>query len=79
MKVRGITGYTDPVGVAADWQGKGVGKAILAAGVDCLHKTGSEASTPGNQFREYWYAKGGKAVGFRLTAEKVWLHLSFPE
>jgi RimJ/RimL family protein N-acetyltransferase len=71
-----ITGYTDPVGVAADWAGKGIGKVVLAAGVECLQKRGVKHVHLGTSSDNIGMQKVAEAVGFMLTAEKSWLHLS---
>lgn len=71
-----VTGYTDPVGVLPAWHRKGIGKCILAAGVEILANRGIQSITLGTSSENTGMQKLAEAIGFNLTEEKIWLHLA---
>jgi len=67
-----LIGYTDPVGVHPAYQGRGLGKAILLAGLHALQQRGVHTAHLGTSSENRAMQRLAEAVGFRLVAEKLW-------
>ena len=70
------TGYTDPVGVRQEFQGQGLGKAILAAGLRELQRRGARRATLGTSSENPIMQRLAEALGFALVSERLWFSRS---
>lgn len=65
-------GYTDPIGTHARHQGKGLGKAMLCAGLKALKNAGAETASLGTSSDNLPMQKLAEALGFERVSEKLW-------
>lgn len=65
-------GYTDPIGTHPDYQRRGVGKAIVSAGMRMLRERGATAVFFGTSSENGAMQGLGKSLGFECVAEKLW-------
>ena len=65
-------GYTDPIGTHPDYQGRGLGKAIVSAGMRMLKEKGAMAVFFGTSSENVAMQGLGKSLGFECVAEKLW-------
>lgn len=65
-------GYTDPIGVHPDHQRKGLGAAIVSAGMRKLGELGVTRVELGTSSENIAMQRLAEKLGFRLTAEKLW-------
>lgn len=66
------TGYTDPVGTHPRWQGMGLGRAILTAGLGMLKERGAHRAELGTSSGNLAMQGLAESLGFQLVEEKVW-------
>jgi ribosomal protein S18 acetylase RimI-like enzyme len=71
-----LVGYTDPVGVDSRYHRRGLGRAVLTAGVRALSERGVACIRLGTSSENISMQELAKAVGYILTDEKIWLHYS---
>lgn len=71
-------GYTDPIVVRDDLKGRGLGKAILCAGISGLISLGMKQIRLGTSSENTAMQRLAEAVGFREISRKVWLNLQDP-
>lgn len=65
-------GYTDPVAVHPDFQGRGLAVALLLAGLARLKQAGVHAVELGTSSQNTAMAGAARKAGFTLVMEKVW-------
>jgi ribosomal protein S18 acetylase RimI-like enzyme len=65
-------GYTDPIGTHARHQGKGLGRALLSAGLQALQAAGAVRAELGTSSENQAMVKLASALGFELASEKLW-------
>jgi ribosomal protein S18 acetylase RimI-like enzyme len=65
-------GWTDPIGVHPDFQGKGLGKAILLYGLKKLKERGIKLAKLGTRSDNYAMLALAKSAGFREDYRRVW-------
>lgn len=68
----GFEGYLDPVGTHPNHRHKGLGAAMMTAGLEDLKQLGVKKVTYGTSSKNTAMQKLGQAVGFELTGESVW-------
>jgi ribosomal protein S18 acetylase RimI-like enzyme len=71
-------GYTDPIGTHVRHQGKGLGKAMLSAGLRALQAAGAESAGLGTSSENIRMQKLAEALGFTLVSEKLWFSKEIP-
>jgi mycothiol synthase len=70
--IRRESGYTDPIGVDPDYQGQGLGKAVLLAGLKALKDRGIDCAKLGTSSENISMQRLAETAGFRITSEKLW-------
>lgn len=65
-------GYTDPIGVHPRYQGQGLGKAILAAGLSALRNRQLERAKLGTSSENISMQRLAQALGFQMVSEQLW-------
>jgi ribosomal protein S18 acetylase RimI-like enzyme len=65
-------GYTDPIGVHERFQRRGLGKAILSAGLQALKSRGARTAILGTSSENAAMQGLAEASGFSLVSEKLW-------
>jgi mycothiol synthase len=65
-------GYTDPVGVDPRFQGQGLGKAILSAGLHALQNRQLGCAKLGTSSENISMQRLAEALGFRVVSEQIW-------
>lgn len=65
-------GWTDPLGVRPIWQGRGLGRAILAAGLAALRDRGAWEARLGTSSGNLPMQRLAESLGFRLASENLW-------
>lgn len=65
-------GYTDPIGVHPDHQRKGLGTAIVSAGIRKLRELGATRVELGTSSENIAMQKLAEKLGFELVSEKLW-------
>ena len=68
----GKVGYTDPIGVHHGFQGRGLGKAVLLAGLKILKDRGIDRAKLGTSSENISMQRLAESAGFRIVSEKVW-------
>jgi mycothiol synthase len=67
-----LTGYTDPIGVDSGYQGRGLGKAVLIAGLQALKSRGMEWAKLGTSSQNTAMQRLAESVGFQVVSQKLW-------
>ncbi len=70
------TGWPDPIGVRAGYQGMGLGKAVLSAALHGLQRRGLKQACLGTSSENRRMQYLAESLGFRLIAEKIWFSKS---
>ncbi len=65
-------GYTDPIGTHPRHQRRGLGKAVVTAGLQALKSSGAKTVRLGTSSENRAMQRLAESLGFRLTAEKLW-------
>lgn len=65
-------GYTDPIGTNPRHQRRGLGKAVVTAGLQALKSSGAKTVRLGTSSENRAMQRLAESLGFRLTAEKLW-------
>jgi len=65
-------GYTDPIGVDPGYQGRGLGKAVLIAGLQALKNRGMEVANLATSSQNIPMQKLAESAGFLVVSEKMW-------
>lgn len=65
-------GYTDPVGTHPRYQRRGLGKAVVTAGLLALRSRGAKMVRLGTSSENRPMQRLAESLGFRLYAEKLW-------
>ena len=68
----GKVGYTDPIGVHQGFQGQGLGKAVLLAGLKILKDRGIDRAKLGTSSENISMQRLAEAASFRIVSEKIW-------
>ncbi len=68
----GQVGYTDPIGAHARYQRRGLGKAMVAAGLCALQARGATSAEVGTSSENVAMQRLAEAMGFRLVSESLW-------
>ncbi len=66
------SGHTDPIGVDPQFQGHGLGKTVLIAGLKALRDRGVECARLGTSSENIAMQHLAESAGFRLTCEIFW-------
>ncbi len=66
------TGYTDPIGTHPRWQRRGLGKALVTAGLMMLKERGARSAVLGTSSENLSMQRLAEALGFVLVEEKIW-------
>jgi len=70
------TGFTDPIGVHRDYQKRGLGKAILGAGLLSLQQRGATTAKLGTSSHNLPMQRLAESLGFTCVSEKLWFSRS---
>jgi ribosomal protein S18 acetylase RimI-like enzyme len=65
-------GYTDPIGVHADFQKKGLARALLLTGLRLLRERAVDYAVLGTSSENAAMQAVAQSVGFRVECSKVW-------
>ncbi|HMB22333.1 MAG: GNAT family N-acetyltransferase [Chloroflexota bacterium] len=65
-------GYTDPVATHPDYQGMGLGRALLSRGMQLLRERGMLSARFGTSGDNLAMQKTGASVGFKVEHKKIW-------
>ena len=65
-------GYTDPIGVHAAYQGRGLGKAVVSAGLRLLRQRGAKRAELGTSSENLPMQRLAESLGFAVVSESVW-------
>lgn len=65
-------GYTDPVATYPQYQGRGLAKALLLAGLRLLRERGVDTAIMGTSSENEKMQRAAQAVGFRVESATVW-------
>lgn len=65
-------GYTDPVATHPRYQGMGLGRALLARGMQLLKERGMVSAQFGTRGDNLAMQKTGESVGFKVEYKKIW-------
>lgn len=65
-------GYTDPVATHPRYQGMGLGRALLARGMQLLRERGMLSAQFGTRGDNLAMQKTGESVGFKVEHKKIW-------
>lgn len=68
----GEVGYTDPIGVHPGYQGRGLGKAVVGAGLRLLRERGVKRVEVGTSSQNQAMQRLAGSMGFGLVSESVW-------
>jgi ribosomal protein S18 acetylase RimI-like enzyme len=68
-----LVGYTDPIAVDPDYQGMGLGKAILSHSINQLVERGADAVELGTSSENLPMQRLAESVGYQRIEEKIWL------
>ena len=66
------SGHTDPIGVDPQFQGHGLGRTVLIAGLKALRDRGVERAKLGTSSENIAMQRLAESVGFRITSEIFW-------
>ena len=67
-----LVGYTDPIGVHAAYQGRGLGKAVVSAGLRLLRQRGAKRAELGTSSENLPMQRLAESLGFAVVSESVW-------
>jgi ribosomal protein S18 acetylase RimI-like enzyme len=67
-----ITGFTDPLGTHPQYQKRGLGKAIVTAGLDRLRKRGAAIVGLSTSSKNLAMQRLAEALDFTCVSEKLW-------
>jgi mycothiol synthase len=65
-------GYTDPIGTHARYQRRGLGKAVVTAGLRALQERGAETARLTTSSENVAMQRLAEAMGFRMVWESLW-------
>ncbi|MBN1373480.1 MAG: GNAT family N-acetyltransferase [Anaerolineaceae bacterium] len=65
-------GYTDPIGVHAAYQGRGLGKAVVSDGLRLLRQRGAKRAELGTSSENLPMQRLAESLGFAVVSESVW-------
>ncbi len=65
-------GYTDPIGVHPDYQGRGLGKAVVSAGLRLLRERGVKRVEVGTSSQNHPMQRLAESLGFAVVSESIW-------
>ncbi len=65
-------GYTDPIGTHPRFQRRGLGKAVVTAGLRALKSRGAKTVRLGTSSENQAMQRLAESLGFALIAEKLW-------
>ena len=65
-------GFTDPIGTHRQYQGRGLGKALVSAGLLALQSAGAQVAELGTSSENIGMQKLASALGFECVSEKMW-------
>jgi mycothiol synthase len=65
-------GYTDPIGTHPSYQRRGLGKAIVTAGLRALQKRGARLARLGTSSENVAMQRLAEGLGFEVVGERVW-------
>ena len=68
----GKIGFTDPIGTHQRYQGRGLGKALVSAGLLALQSAGAQVAELGTSSENIGMQKLASALGFECVSEKMW-------
>ena len=71
-------GYTDPVGTHPRYQRRGLGKAMVSAGLRALRDRGARTAEVGTGSENLPMQRLAAATGFSLVSESVWFSRTVP-
>ncbi|MBN2119356.1 MAG: GNAT family N-acetyltransferase [Anaerolineales bacterium] len=66
-------GFTDPVATHPRYQGMGLGRALLARGMQLLKEHGAQSAQFGTRDDNLAMQKAGASVGFTIEHKTIWL------
>lgn len=69
-------GFTDPIGIHPEYQGRGLGKAVLTAGLSRLREREMEFARLGTSSENLRMQRLAESVGFQVISEKIWYSLN---
>ncbi len=72
----GQVGYTDPIGTHPRYQRRGLGKAMVAAGLRALRARGATSAEVGTSSENVAMRRLAEAMGFHLVSESIWFSCS---
>jgi mycothiol synthase len=67
-----MVGYTDPLAIHPAWQGKGLAKALLLAGMHSLKGHGMQYAALNTSRENLAMLKVAEAVGFKIVSTRIW-------
>jgi len=65
-------GFTDPISVHPDFQGMGLARALLLAGMKLLRERGMESARLGTSGTNHLMQRTAEAVGFTIEYKTIW-------
>ena len=68
-----LMGYTDPVAVHPNFQGRGLAKALLLSSCRLLKQRGMTITALGTSSENIAMQRAAEAAGYRVQSSKVWL------
>lgn len=71
-------GYTDPVATLPDYQGQGLARALLLAGMRLLRQRGLDTAVLGTSSENTAMQAAARAAGYQLQYAKVWFSKKLP-
>ena len=68
----GGVGYTDPIGTHAHYKSRGLGKAMVTAGLHALRDRGAKSAELGTSSENVVMQRLAEALGFIIVSESLW-------
>ena len=65
-------GYTDPIGTHAHYKRRGLGKAMVTAGLHALRDRGAKSAELGTSSENVVMQRLAEALGFIIVSESLW-------
>jgi ribosomal protein S18 acetylase RimI-like enzyme len=69
---QGKIGFTDPIGTHQHYQGRGLARALVSAGLLALQSAGAQVAQLGTSSENIAMQKLAGALGFECVSEKMW-------
>lgn len=65
-------GYADPIGVREGYKGRGLGAAVVTAGLNALQARGAKVAQLGTSSQNLAMQRLAERLGFALISETFW-------